>query len=179
MIETPGNDPPLKKMHPSETVADFEGAGLVQLIVKLGIGAIGKLPKGIRSDPEAVAETIANNVRKLIIDEYAINPRYYDRVSELLEDLIQQRREEALEYQEFLERLIALARQVGSRESGTTYPEWADNGAKRALLDFGLPEDLAVAVDRKIMETKLDRWVGDPMKERVIKRGLRQVAGAG
>ena len=36
-----------------------------------------------------------------------------------------------------------------------------------------------MAVDRKIMETKLDRWVGDPMKERKVKRALRQVAGSG
>jgi len=36
---------------PSETVADFGDAGLVQLIVQLGEGALGKLPKGIRSDP--------------------------------------------------------------------------------------------------------------------------------
>jgi adenine-specific DNA-methyltransferase len=40
-------------------VSTFENTGLVQLIVELGAGAIGKLPEGIRKDPEAVAETIA------------------------------------------------------------------------------------------------------------------------
>ena len=34
-----------------------------------------------RSDPEAVAETITNNIRKVIIDERAINPKYYDKMS--------------------------------------------------------------------------------------------------
>ena len=47
----------------SEKVADFGDIGLIQLIVQLGADAIAKLPKGIRNDPEAVAETIANNVR--------------------------------------------------------------------------------------------------------------------
>lgn len=164
---------------PSETVADFGDAGLVQLIVQFGADAIDKLPKGIKSDPEAVAETIANNVRKVLIDEHAMNPRYYDRMSELLNDLIRQRQHEALSYKDYLERLIALAQQVGTRESGTTYPVWANTGAKRALLDFGMSEDLAMAVDRKIVETKLDRWVGDPMKERKLKRALRQVVGTG
>ena len=35
----------------SETVADFEDTGLIQLIVQMGAGAIDKLPKGIKSRP--------------------------------------------------------------------------------------------------------------------------------
>jgi type I restriction enzyme, R subunit len=164
----------------SETVADFGDAGLVQLIVRLGLGAIDKLPNGIKSDPDAVAETIANNVRKLIIDERPTNPKYYDRMSELLKDLIRQRQQEALDYKEYLEKLIALTQQVGTQKSDATYPAWADTGAKRALFDFGWPdEQMAILVDQTIMHTKLDRWVGDPMKERKVKRALRHVVGAG
>ena len=44
-----------------------------------GAGAIDKLPEGIKEDPEAVAETITNNVRKVIIDERPLNPKYYDK----------------------------------------------------------------------------------------------------
>jgi type I restriction enzyme R subunit len=53
--------------------------------VALGPGALDKLPKGIRKDPQAVAETVINNMRKVIIDERAMNPKYYDRMSELLD----------------------------------------------------------------------------------------------
>ena len=74
----------------SETVADFKDTGLIELIVQLGAGAIDKLPKGIKKDPEAVAETITNNMRKVIIDERAMNPKYYDKMSELLDALIEQ-----------------------------------------------------------------------------------------
>ena len=49
------------------------------------------LPEGIRKNKEAVAETIENNVRKLIIDEQPINPKYYEKMSELLDALIEQR----------------------------------------------------------------------------------------
>ena len=163
---------------PSETVADFGDAGLVQLIVQLGEGALGKLPKGIRSDPNAVAETIANNVRRVIIDEYAMNPKYYDKMSELLDDLIKQRQQEALSYKEYLEQLITLTEQVGKRESDTPYPVWADTGAKRALVDFGWPnDDMAIEVDEMVMHNKQDRWIGNPMKERKLKRALRHVVG--
>lgn len=162
----------------SEVVTDLGDAGLVQLIVQLGEGAIGRLPKGIRSDPEAVAETIVNNVRNVIIDEHALNPKYYDRMSELLSDLLQQRHDQALSYKEYLEKLLSLAQQVGTGESDTKYPAWADSGAKRALIDFCWPdENTAILVDATVMHNKLDRWVGDAMKERKLKRALQKALG--
>jgi type I restriction enzyme R subunit len=163
---------------PSELVADFDGAGLglVDLIVQLGAGAVDTLPDGIKTDPEAVAETIANNMRKVIIDERASNPKYYDRMSELLDALIQQQEQGAIDYQQYLEALIGQAQQLGNRESDTTYPDWADNGAKRALFDFGLPgDDLAVVVDHTVMTTKPDNWMGDRMKERRVRLAVASV----
>ena len=162
----------------SETVADFKDIGLIQLIVQLGAGAIGKLPEGIKQDKDAVAETIINNMRKLIIDEHALNPKYFDKMSALLDVLIEERRRGAMEYQEYLEKLIAQAEQLGRRDSDAAYPTWADNGARRALIDFGLTEEQAIAVDRAIMHTKPDQWVGNPMKERRVKRAIRLVLPA-
>jgi type I restriction enzyme, R subunit len=159
----------------SQTVADFADVGLVQLIVQMGDAALGKLPKGIREDHDAFAETIANNVRRVIIDEHAINPKYYDKMSALLNDLIRQRQQEAISYQEYLEQLIALASHVGTGESGTTYPAWASSGPRRALFDFGLPEEQAVAVDQAVRDNKPDSWVGNRMKERRVHNALRHV----
>ena len=79
---------------PVENVATFD-KGLVELIAEHGKGALGTLPPGIRNSPQAAAETIVNNVRKTIIDEHAMNPKYYDKMSELLDALIEQRRQEA------------------------------------------------------------------------------------
>jgi type I restriction enzyme, R subunit len=165
---------------PSTTLTDFEDQGLIQLIVKLGAGAIDKLPEGIKRDKEAVAETITNNIRKVIIDERALNPRYYDKMSQLLDAIIAQRRQGAIEYQEYLAKLIEQARQIGNKESDTKYPDWANTGARRALVDFELPsEELAVAVDRAIMAGKPDQWVGNPMKERRVRLAIRRVLPEG
>jgi type I restriction enzyme, R subunit len=159
----------------SEVVADFKDTGLIQLIVEQGVGAIDKLPAGIKKDPKAVAETITNNMRKVIIDERAMNPKYYDKMSELLDALIEQQRQGAIDYKQYLERLIAQAEQLGKRESDTVYPTWADNGARRALIDFGLPsEDVAIKVDRAVMNTKPYDWVGNAIKEKKVKRALRK-----
>ena len=46
------------------------------------------LPEGIRGSRRAVAETIENNVRRLIVDEMAVNPKYYEKMSAVLDALI-------------------------------------------------------------------------------------------
>jgi type I restriction enzyme R subunit len=154
---------------PSETVAEFPDKGLVQLIVEMGAGAIDELPEGVKGDPEAVAETIANNIRKVIIDERPNNPGYYDKMSRLLDALIEERRREAIDYKAYLKGLIEQAEKVGRREADDRYPGWADNGSKRALHDFGLPEDLSQSVDMAVMDTKPDGWIGNAIKERKVR----------
>ena len=164
----------------SETVSNFEDTGLIDLIVKLGAGAIDKLPAGIKNSPEAVAETITNNMRKVIIDERAMNPKYYDRMSELLDAIIEERRQQAIDYQEYLAKLLDAAKQLGTKESDTKYPDWADNGAKRALVDFFFPDEhLAIEIDTIVRHTKPDAWVGNPIKERKVKNAIRANLGAG
>ncbi|OZB76511.1 MAG: restriction endonuclease subunit R, partial [Microbacterium sp. 14-71-5] len=163
---------------PSEVVATFE-KGLVDLIVERGEDALDTLPPGIRKTPEAAAETIVNNVRKTIVDERALNPRYYDKMSELLDALIEQRRQEALDYRAYLQELLELATKVGKKESDTVYPEWAKNGAQRALVDFSFPDpDLAVLVDETVMREKEHGWVGNRMRERALARRLHHVLPA-
>ncbi|WP_411083059.1 type I restriction endonuclease subunit R [Streptomyces sp. cmx-18-6] len=157
----------------AEVVSDFQEAGLVQLIVEMGAGALDKLPTGIKKDPESVAETIANNMRTVIIDERPMNPKYYDKMSELLDAILEERRQSALDYKKYLAKLLEHASKLGKGESDTKYPEWADNGARRALIDFfGQSPELAVVVDTTLLHTKPDSWVGNVMKEKKVRRAL-------
>jgi type I restriction enzyme R subunit len=161
----------------SKTVSDFEDTGLVQLIVELGAGALDKLPTGIKNSPEAVAETVANNMRKLIIEEHTTNPKYFDKMSELLDAIIEERRRGAIEYQEYLAKLLETAAQLGRGDSGggDKYPAWADNGAKRALVDFFLPDEgLAIEVDTTVLHSKPHAWVGNPLRERKVRNALKR-----
>ena len=161
---------------PSEVISDFADEGLIELIVKLGAGAIERLPEGIKSEPEAVAETIANNIRKVIVDERPLNPRYYDRMSELLDAVLDERRQGSLDYAAYLARLLDQAVKLGKGESESEYPAWADNGGRRALVDFFGPEDdLAAGVDEAVLNSKPDSWVGNPLKERKVKLAVKSV----
>lgn len=160
----------------SEVVSNFEDAGLIDLIVKLGAGAIDKLPEGLRNNRQVVAETITNNIRKVIIDEHAMNPKFYDKISQLLDAIIEQRRQEAIDYEEYLAKLLDAAKQLGTKDSDTQYPDWADNGGRRALVDFGWPDPgIPIQVDEAILTNKPHDWVGNTMKEKVVKRAISRV----
>ena len=107
---------------------------LVELIVQRGAEAVNQLPEGIRKNKEAVAEAIENNVRKLIIDESPINPKYYEKMSELLDALIKQRRQEALDYQEYLRKIVELTKKVKNPATGAAYPATLNTPAKRRCI---------------------------------------------
>ena len=109
----------------------FDDMTLVELIVERGEKAVEELPEGIRKSREAVAETIENNVRRLIIDETGINPRYYENMSELLEALIRQRKQEAIDYKEYLTQIVDLTRKTSRPESQASHPASINRPALR------------------------------------------------
>lgn len=165
----------------SEPLVDFEELGLIELIVEKGEDGLDALPDGIKNNPEAMSETIENNMRKTIIDENAVNPKYYERMSELLDAIIDERRKHVIDYQEYLEKIKALARKVIKPEGSAKnpYPSSIDTQAKRALFDnMNNDEVLAIKVDAAIRYTKKADWVGDRFKEREVANAIRtELAG--
>lgn len=160
----------------SEKISAFDDMSLIQLIVERGADAVGTLPKGIRENKEAVAETIENNVRKLIIDEQPINPMYYEKMSELLDALIEKRKQNALDYEQYLAEIVALARQVKNPATGASYPAVLDNAAKRALYDnLGKDEALALAVDHAVRLKAQDDWRSNGNKIKTVKFAIKAV----
>jgi len=108
---------------------------LVQLIAEKGEGAVKLMPEGLQKDPEAMAEAIENNVPRLIIDEMPVNPKYFEKMSGLLEALIKERKEKALHYTAYLEKIAELAKKVEKPESTPTYLAAINTGALRAFYD--------------------------------------------
>ena len=184
----------------SESLSEFDDLTLVELIVERGKdGLESALPSRIRRDPEAMAETIENNVRRIVIDEMAVNPKYYERMSKLLDALILQRKQESLDYKEYLDRIITLAKRIKRPESGSTYPPSINTAALRALFDnldtepasktreppppryAGKPtaadarEEKALALDRAIRRVKRADWRGNVFKEREVRNAVRSV----
>ena len=180
----------------SETLSAFDDMTLVQLVVERGEAAIDSLPGGIRQNRDAVAETIENNVRRIIIDEMAVNPKYYEKMSELLDALIAQRKQEAIDYKAYLEKIVALTKRV-SCPGSERYPPAINSPARRALYDnlkdiSGLealmrtpdwvadpPGDVAeaatLAVGDAVRDIKKADWRGNRFKEREIRGAIKHV----
>lgn len=163
----------------SERVIDFENLGLIELIVEKAKQNPPK-PAG-KKIPEAMAETIENNVRKVIIDSQPINPKYYEKMSELLDALIQQRREDAISYEEYLKKVKELAQGVSQPEGTFTYPRSINTRGKQSLYDnYGQDEILVTKIDTAVHATKKDGWKSNPIKTRNVQYAVaEQAAGYG
>ena len=117
-------------------------------------------------------------VRKLIIDESPVNPKFYERMSDLLADLVKKRREDAIAYAEYLERVAEMVRQIKSGH-GTDYPDEISTPGRKALFD-NLDQDIeqTLGLDHAVRTTAQAGWRGNRMKERKILRALEDILGS-
>ncbi len=160
----------------SEPVSNLNDLSLIQLIVERGADAVKTLPKGIRQNETAVAETIENNVRKLIIDEQPINPKYYDRMSQLLDALILQRKQAAIDYKKYLEKIVELTKQAKNPNAGGTYPKTLNTTALRALYDnLGKDEPLAMALNDAVNTHAEANWRDNIFKVKKVRYAIKRV----
>jgi len=181
-------------------ISKFENVGLLELIVKSGIAdAITEKLGALNGARDSIAETIENNVRRTIIKEHLNDPAYYERMSALLDEIIQARKAKAIEYEEYLRRIAELAKRVQLgvedetpqplRESpalraiynnlprnGDAPPAAVDEGSHGRYRSSGDPVlDRAIAIDQEVRRVRHDGWRGVPARERVIKRALYNV----
>ncbi len=127
-----------------------------------------------------------------------VNPKYYEKMSELLDALIEQRRQQALGYKEYLEKIVELTRQTKNPKGSPDYPPSINNGARRALYDHlkdveileerispaqGVQdcadpaEAAALAVDDEIRRVKKAGWRGNRFKEREVWNAIKSAVG--
>lgn len=159
----------------SEIISHLDDISLIDLVETKSVAIRDSLPLISKSKSENVAEAIENNVRKLIIEESPVNPRFYEKMSGLLADLVRQRREAAIEYSDYLESMATLVRDTKAGH-GKHYPEKISSLGRKALFDnFDGDEALALKVDSAIRATAPFGWRGNAMKERKIQRCLEQI----
>lgn len=167
------------KADDSELVEKFEDIGIIELLVNNSSDEFEKkIPKGMKQTPESMAENIENNVRKLIIDERPTNPKYYDDISEILDELIKERRENAIEYKKYLEKIKELAKQAkpNAEPKLDSYPSEMNTSGKRALYDnLDQDEDLVFKIDTALEISITDNWIGNKMKEKKVRRSISRI----
>jgi type I restriction enzyme R subunit len=154
-------------------ISPLDDMSLLDLIVKTGIAdAIATRLSNFKGNKDAVAETIENNVRSKIIKEHLNDPAYYEKMSELLDEIIAARKAKAIQYEEYLKRIAELAKGVEAGQASET-PEPVNTPGKRALFNnLNQNEQLALRIDETIKKMRPDDWRGVQPKERVVKGAL-------
>ena len=178
-------------------ISQFDDVPLLELLVKSGLQAAREaLPPSISGNKGAVAETIENNVRRKIIKDHLSDPAYYEKMSALLDEIIAARKAGALEYEQYLAQLAALAAKVQAGRDQTTHVR-LDTPGRRALYNnlksaldarangdflgdslYDDPEEvvkLAMRVDAAVRQDRPDDWRGVLAREQVVKAAMYQV----
>ncbi len=170
-------------------VGELEKYTLVELIVKTGINdaIVQKLNQKHRKSKKAVAETIINNLRKVIAQSQFADPRFYEEMSKLLDDLIHIQVEQSGEYAEFLKKAEELAKAAANgaiQNDAETMPQSLAKKPQAALLyrnlpalatdSFVMPTDaeelaaFALSIDEAMEQQAPDQWQHDATRERQV-----------
>jgi type I restriction enzyme R subunit len=175
---------------------------LVELIIETGVhDAIAKkLNSKGKLSKNAVAEGIVNNVRKTIIRDQLTDPRFYEKISKLLDDLILEWRKQTLTYQEFLQQAEELVKNMASGKGDSPVPEALEGNRPALTLYNNLPDILALAfptweirddengeendlvqitleIDRAMREQAPANWKGDSTRENQVLNALHPIMG--
>ena len=155
------------------TISPFAGLGLLELIVKTGIGdAIAAQLGGLKGNKDAIAETIENNVRSKIIKEHLSDPAFYEKMSALLDEIIAARKAKAIEYEEYLKRIAELAKRVQAGQAEDTPVQLNTPGLRALYNNLNHMENLAITIDLVVKQARPDGWRGIQSREQVIKAAL-------
>ncbi len=175
---------------PADPLGSVDNYSLVELIIETGIhDAIAKkLNEKGRLSKNAVAEGIVNNVRKKIIRDQLTDPKFYEEMSKLLDDLIELKRNITESYEDFLQKAEALVLRMAGKAPKGTYPTVL-NGYPEAIRLFNnlasIPADtfqcptdedekakLALDIDRAMREKAPAGWKGDDTREKQVLNAL-------
>jgi type I restriction enzyme R subunit len=183
---------------PATDLGRLGDLSLTELIVETGIhDAIArKLNEKGKLSRNAIAEGIINNVRKTIIRDQLTDPRFYDQMSKLLDDLISQSRADTAAYEAFLRNAEALVKRLAAKQPEAGVPA-AMHGKREAaaiynnlprILAAGRPEvanvaeppaeygdsliKLALEIDLAMRERAPAGWKGDQAREAQVLNAL-------
>lgn len=185
------------KADPADPLGDVDKYSLVEMIIQTGINdAIAKkLNEKGRLSHNSVAEGIINNVRQTIIRDQLTDPRFYKEMSKLLDDLIEQKREDTKEYEDFLKQAEELIRKMAKGQNTSNVPHKLQGKTEATIIYNNLPDilsqasntliaadpqaeygdkliHLALEIDRAMCEMAPAGWRGDDTREKQVLNAL-------
>lgn len=152
----------------SKKISQFGNQTLLDLISKTGIKEAIKIKFG-KLYEMAQQEGVENNIRRALNDAHSENPILSEKLSELLNELIAQRKARAIEYEEYLKKLLDLIINPLINPDNSQWPKSCDTQAKRSLYDnLDHNEDLALAIYGELIANCPADWRKNISKQREV-----------
>lgn len=167
---------------PASDLGNLSSLSLTELIIETGIhDAIArKLNEKGRLSRDAIAEGIINNVRKTIIRDQLTDPRFYEEMSKLLDDLIKQQRDDTKAYEDFLRNAEAIVRRCAQGHSDAGIPVILRGNREATVLFNNLGRILSSQSNvHEIREPRPDEVQKQAELALVLDRAMRESAPAG
>ncbi|MDO4229657.1 MAG: HsdR family type I site-specific deoxyribonuclease [Capnocytophaga sp.] len=156
----------------AKIIASFEDISILDLL-QTDIGtAIDQLPEGIRTNPEAIAETVENAISSKIVEKQLSDPKYFEQMSALLQALIEERKKGILDYIEHLKKAKELIKKV-KRGTEETTPSTIKTGGMKAIYHFlDNDEQLTIACEDAIQNAKREGFRENIIRQNEIKGAI-------
>lgn len=144
------------KAEDSEVIAKLDDTSFLDIVAAQNEEQLNDLPDELKDEyGRASAETVEANLREVIRKDSPFNPAYYGKLSIILQELIDKRKKEMLDYEEYMKELIELVKKARGK-SANSYPESIKTPGMRALYDnLGQNEYLAIRAHEVIKENAI------------------------
>ena len=162
-----------------EKLEDFSFLDIIDANKTDGSDEVTEIDRSLGGKP-AAAETLVANTRRYVVRKRNSNPIYYDNLSERLNKILEEMRQQTIEYKEGLRQLIELIRELKNKTA--SYPAKINTDGKKALYD-NLDKDEALSllvfhVVKAVAEQGFrDAGFAGNAKRRVIRNALLEIEG--
>lgn len=166
------------KAEDSEVIAKLDDTSFLDIVAAQNEEQINDLPDELKDEyGRASAETVEANLREVIRKDSPFNPAYYGKLSIILQELIDKRKKEMLDYEEYMKELIELVKKARGK-SANSYPESIKTPGMRALYDnLGQNEYLAIRAHEVIRENAIVGFRDNRLKQRKLIKALAKLLG--
>lgn len=166
------------KAEDSEVIAKLDDTSFLDIVAAQNEEQLNDLPDELKDEKgRASAETVEANLREVIRKDSPFNPAYYGKLSIILQELIDKRKKEMLDYEEYMKELIELVKKARGK-SANSYPESIKTPGMRALYDnLGQDEDLAIRAHEIIKENAIVGFRDNRLKQRKLIKALAKLLG--
>lgn len=166
------------KAEDSEVIAKLDDTSFLDIVAAQNEEQLNDLPDELKDEyGRASAETVEANLREVIRKDSPFNPAYYGKLSIILQELIDKRKKEMLDYEEYMKELIELVKKARGK-SANSYPESIKTPGMRALYDnLGQNEYLAIRTHEVIRENAIVGFRDNRLKQRKLIKALAKLLG--